>query len=88
MKYRNIIYSPNATLAEKHNLLMNDTVSYGILINFIAFVQFLMGVFAIELFNYTALKQVTRNIRGKKPMDEQFANEISKYVLLLTNFSM
>lgn len=40
--------------------IINDSVSYGILMTVVALFQFILGIFCVDLFNYTALKQVTR----------------------------
>lgn len=54
------INSTNATVEETRLEIIADSVSYGILMTIVAFFQFVVGIFAIDLFNYTALKQVTR----------------------------
>lgn len=54
----------NATLEENRIEIINDSISYGILMTTVSVVQFLTGIVCIDLFNYTALKQVTR-IRTK-----------------------
>lgn len=47
-------------MEENRVAILNDSVSYGILMTLVAVFQFIFGIFSIDLFNYTALKQVTR----------------------------
>lgn len=57
-------YRTNATVEENRIEIINDSISYGILMTLVSVIQFLTGIVCIDLFNYTALKQVTR-IRTK-----------------------
>lgn len=50
----------NATAEENRIEIINDSISYGILMTIVSVIQFIAGIFCIDLFNYTALKQVTR----------------------------
>lgn len=50
----------NATHEECMAELVHDSIAYAIVMATIATFSFVTGIFAVDLFNYTALKQVTR----------------------------
>lgn len=53
-------FRTNATREENLAEIINDSIGYGILKSLIALFYFLTGIVAIDSFNYTALKQITR----------------------------
>ena len=53
-------FRTNASIEENSVEIVNDSVSYGIFMTVVAVIQFLSGIFCVDLFNYTAVKQVTR----------------------------
>lgn len=50
----------NATWEENRIEIINDSISYGILMSLTSILQFVSGIFCVDLFNYTAMKQITR----------------------------
>lgn len=50
----------NATREENREAIINDSIAYGIFMTLTAILQFITGIFSVDLFNYTALKQITR----------------------------
>lgn len=54
------INSINGTAEQTRIEIINDATSYGILMVIIALIQFAAGIGAVDMFNYTALKQATR----------------------------
>lgn len=50
----------NATHEESLAELVNDSFAYAILKTCIATLSLVVGIFAVDMFNYTALKQITR----------------------------
>ena len=53
-------FRTNATTEENRIEIMNDSAAYGILMALISVVHFFTGIFAVDIFNFTALKQVAR----------------------------
>lgn len=50
----------NATWEENRLEIINDSISYGILMSLTALLVFVSSIFCVDLFNHTALKQITR----------------------------
>lgn len=53
-------FRTNASWEENRVEIINDSISYGILMTLTAVLQFVSGIFCVDLFNHTALKQITR----------------------------
>lgn len=53
-------FRTNATREENREAIINDSIAYGIFMTLTAILQFITGIFSVDLFNYTALKQITR----------------------------
>lgn len=51
---------PNATDGAIKTEIINDSVSYGILLSVTTLIQLVAGIFAVDGFNQTALRQITR----------------------------
>lgn len=51
---------PNATDDAIKTEIINDSLSYGILLTLATLIQLIAGIFAIDCFNRTALRQITR----------------------------
>ncbi|XP_037037808.1 multidrug resistance protein homolog 65 isoform X3 [Bradysia coprophila] len=45
---------------ENNKAIIEDSIAYGILMTTVSVFQFVMGIFSVDLFNYTAIKQITR----------------------------
>ncbi|XP_030385210.1 multidrug resistance protein homolog 65 isoform X2 [Scaptodrosophila lebanonensis] len=50
----------NATREENNDALYDDSISYGILLTIASIVMFISGIFSVDIFNFVALRQVTR----------------------------
>lgn len=50
----------NASWEVNRAEIVNDSMAYGILMTLTAVLQLLTGVFCVDLFNHTALRQTTR----------------------------
>ncbi|XP_062136311.1 LOW QUALITY PROTEIN: multidrug resistance protein homolog 65 [Drosophila sulfurigaster albostrigata] len=50
----------NATREENNDALYDDSVSYGILLTIVSVIMFISGIFSVDIFNFIALRQVTR----------------------------
>lgn len=50
----------NATEDVNHAEIKNDSVSYGILLALGSALHLVAGIFAVDCFNHTALRQITR----------------------------
>ncbi|EDW79334.1 uncharacterized protein Dwil_GK13588 [Drosophila willistoni] len=50
----------NATREENNSALYDDSISYGILLTIASVVMFISGIFSVDIFNFVALRQVTR----------------------------
>lgn len=50
----------NATAEENHHAILNDTISYGILLTLTTCLDFIAGIIAIDCLNQAALRQTTR----------------------------
>lgn len=50
----------NATMEENQAEIYKDSISYGILMTIVTAFQFFTGFLAVDIFNYTSLKQITR----------------------------
>lgn len=48
-------FSTNASVEENRLAIIEDSVAYGILMTTVSVFQFVMGIFCIDLFNYTAM---------------------------------
>ncbi|XP_037037810.1 multidrug resistance protein homolog 65-like isoform X2 [Bradysia coprophila] len=48
------------TVEENRFAIIEDSIAYGILMTTVSVFQFVMGIFSVDLFNYTAIKQITR----------------------------
>lgn len=51
---------PNASDAAIKAEIMNDSYSYGILLSLFTLIQLIAAIFAVDCFNQTALRQITR----------------------------
>lgn len=47
--------STKATAEENREAIIEDSIAYGILMTTVSVFQFVMGIFCIDLFNYTAM---------------------------------
>lgn len=56
----NCLRRNNATIDENRTEIINDATAYGILMTIVGLIQFAAGIVAVDVFNYTALKQVMR----------------------------
>lgn len=52
--------STNATLEENNDALYDDSIAYGILLTIVSVIMFISGIFSVDIFNFVALRQVTR----------------------------
>lgn len=50
----------NATREENNDALYDDSISYGILLTIVSLIMFISGIFSVDIFNFVALRQVTR----------------------------
>lgn len=50
----------NATAEENHDEIINDSIAYGILLTLASVLQLIAGIFCVDCFNHTALRQITR----------------------------
>lgn len=50
----------NATIEENRQEIINDSIAYGILSLIATLWQFVNGIFCVDCFNRTAIRQVTR----------------------------
>ncbi|TDG52500.1 hypothetical protein AWZ03_000733 [Drosophila navojoa] len=50
----------NATREENNEALYDDSISYGILLTIVSLIMFISGIFSVDIFNFVALRQVTR----------------------------
>lgn len=57
-------FRSNASPEENHNEIINDSIAYGILSLIATAWQFIFGIFCVDCFNRTAIRQITR-IRTK-----------------------
>lgn len=53
-------FRTNATIEENHREIINDSIAYGILTLMATIWQFVFGIFGVDCFNRTAIRQVTR----------------------------
>lgn len=51
---------PNATEEAIKTEIINDSMSYGILLSITTLIQLVAGIFAVDGFNQAALRQITR----------------------------
>lgn len=49
----------NASVKENNQEIINDSISYGILLTITSVVQLIAGIFCVDCFNHTALRQIT-----------------------------
>lgn len=49
------MFSTNETAEENRLAIIEDSIAYGILMTTVSVFQFVMGIFCIDLFNYTAM---------------------------------
>lgn len=63
MNYYHFRYS-NATAQDNRDEIINDSIAYGYLALIATVWQFVFGIFCIDCFNRTAIRQITR-IRTK-----------------------
>lgn len=52
--------STNATMEENRTEIKNDSIAYGILMTLGSTVHLLAGIFCVDCFNMSALRQITR----------------------------
>ncbi|XP_033149531.1 LOW QUALITY PROTEIN: multidrug resistance protein homolog 65 [Drosophila busckii] len=50
----------NATREANNEALYDDSISYGILLTITSLIMFISGIFSVDIFNFVALRQVTR----------------------------
>lgn len=50
----------NATIEENRAEIINDSIAYGTLTSIATLWQFIFGIFCVDCFNRTAIRQVTR----------------------------
>lgn len=96
-----IHFRTNATEEENRIEIMNDASAYGISMTIVAVVHLIAGIICVDLFNYTAVKQVTR-IRTKYfgslirqevgwydvTKDTNFASRITEWVDMTNVYSV
>lgn len=54
------LYRTDASPEENRNEIINDSIAYGILSLMATLWQFIFGIFCVDCFNQTAIRQVTR----------------------------
>lgn len=59
-----IHFRTDATIEENREAIINDSIAYGILSIMATLWQFIFGIFCVDCFNRTAIRQITR-IRTK-----------------------
>lgn len=50
----------NASAEETRDEIINDSISYGILLTLISVMQLIAGIVCVDCFNHSALRQITR----------------------------
>lgn len=55
-----LIHRTNATKEENYGEILNDTISYGILMTLATCFEFIAGIISIDCMNQAALRQITR----------------------------